>query len=59
MSKYYWIFFVVLGAIISFFISKKQRNKNNELTRRGFYQLITLFVVMFVGTILLAVFTNN
>ncbi|WP_058306221.1 DUF3976 domain-containing protein [Gracilibacillus massiliensis] len=59
MTSYFWVILVVVGAIISFFISKKNRDKHNALTRKGFYQLITLFVLTFVATIIIVVWTNN
>ncbi|SFM13305.1 protein of unknown function [Gracilibacillus orientalis] len=59
MNSWYWIILVLFGVGVTYAISKKGRNDRNELTKKGFYGIISVFVVVFVVTIIITVSSGN
>ncbi|MGP4040791.1 hypothetical protein ACTWP4_12980 [Gracilibacillus sp. D59] len=59
MNSWYWIILVLLGGVATYVISKKGRNDRNELTKKGFYGIISVFVVILVVTIIITVLSAN
>ncbi|MGN8648022.1 hypothetical protein ACTNEO_18305 [Gracilibacillus sp. HCP3S3_G5_1] len=59
MNSWYGIVLILSGVIATYFISKKARNDQNELTRKGFYGIISVFLIIFVITIIITVLSAN
>ncbi|WP_018934147.1 MULTISPECIES: hypothetical protein [Gracilibacillus] len=59
MNNWYWMILILIGAVVTYLISKRARNDRNELTKKGFYGIITVLVVIFVVSTIMTVFSGN
>lgn len=52
MEKYFLLAVIIVGLLVSFVITRKDKGVNNSLTKKGFNKLMGLFAVIFLFVVI-------
>lgn len=55
MEKYFLFAVMIVGFLVSFIITRKDKDANNSLTKKGVIKLMGLFVVIFLVVVVFVV----
>ena len=55
MEKYFMLAVIIVGLLVSFFITRKDKDANNSLTKKGITKLMVLFGIIFVLVVIFVV----
>jgi uncharacterized membrane protein YadS len=55
MEKYFMLAVIIVGLLVSFVITRKDKDANNSLTKKGFTKLMPLFGIIFILVIIFVV----
>jgi len=55
MEKYFMLAVIIVGLLVSFFITRKDKDANNSLTKKGITKLMVLFAAIFILVVIVVV----
>lgn len=55
MEKYFMLAVIIVGLLVSFFITRKDKDANNSLTKKGITKLMVLFAAIFILVVIIVV----
>ena len=55
MEKYFMMAVILIGLLVSFVITRKDKDANNSITKKGLIKLMVLYTVIFVSMVIFVV----
>ena len=55
MEKYFMMAVILIGLLVSFVITRKDKDANNSISKKGLIKLMVLYTVIFVSVVIFVV----